>query len=138
MTHNAWPSVPDISGLDCDGVRETVSDSPKFHGARNGAEHETLSDQALKLINGPRQARYGAPKDNLKAIGWMWGAMLGLDAPIPSFRVALMMSALKTCRASHEPTDDSLIDGAGYLELAKMLRPSGDSMWVGEGLVNRG
>lgn len=137
------PAVPDLLGRDCDGIRDTApeEDLAAIRQAalteldRMDREERSLSDLSRDLIHGPREDRYGSPADNLKAIGQMWGAMLRLDAPIPSWRVALMMTALKTARAAHEPTDDSLIDGVGYLELARDLRPDTSMTWHDTGLV---
>lgn len=86
----------------------------------------TLSDLALALIDGDRQADYDSPQANLGAIGVVWGVLLRDHAPgepIPAWRVALLMSALKIVRAGYKPGDDSLVDGAGYLELVRRLRP---------------
>lgn len=87
-----------------------------------GDTARTLSDRALALIDGPRQDDYASPAVNLSRIGAMWSAILGLEEAIPSSRVALMMAALKIARAAHKPTDDSLVDTVGYIELAWRLR----------------
>lgn len=82
----------------------------------------TLSDRALALIDGPRQDDYASPEVNLSRIGAMWSAILGLEDAIPASKVALMMAALKIARAAHKPTEDSLVDTVGYVELAWRLR----------------
>ena len=82
----------------------------------------TLSDRALALIDGPRQDDYAAPEVNFARIGGMWALILGLPEAIPPARVALMMAALKLARAAHKPTEDSLVDAVGYLELCERLR----------------
>lgn len=126
--------------MPAEATRVDLPDLPRAGAPQRGVVSElrddrSLGERARDLINGDRQDHYGAPADNLRAIGWTWGAMLGLDKPIPSWRVALMMSALKTVRAAHQPTDDSLVDGAGYLELARDLRPDPTLAWHDIGLV---
>lgn len=118
-------------GSDCDGGTYPRDDLPKVwlpretefgdvHGVRES--RRTLSDQALDLINGPRQDAYAAPEVNLARIGFMWAGLLDLPEPIPAWRVALLMEALKTARAWHSPTDDSCVDGVGYWELVVRTR----------------
>lgn len=81
----------------------------------------TLSDRALTLIDGDRQAQYGSPEDNLTRIGQSWGAIFGTE-DIPAWKVALAMAAFKVTRAAHRMDDDSLVDACGYLELAERLK----------------
>ena len=90
--------------------------------ADNLSLEPTLSDLSLALINGPRADEYAPPELNLPRIGAAWAAVLGLPEAIPGWRVALMMAAMKVVRAGHKPGDDSLVDAAGYLELARRLR----------------
>lgn len=96
---------------------------------QGSSDSRTLSDLALELINGPRAAAYSPPESNLTAIGAVWGVLLREwepGTPIPSWLVALLMSALKVVRAGHHPGDDSLVDAAGYLELVRRLRPDAE------------
>ena len=86
-------------------------------------EPNTAHERAVSLVDGDRQAAYGAPADNLARIGQAWGAVLGLPEPISAFRTALMMSVLKAVRAAHRGDEDSCVDLLGYGELAARLRP---------------
>lgn len=148
MTHNAWPTIPDVAGLDlgCDGVRETEPlTRDNGAGSRTLSDDElmgdTLSDRALALVNGPRAEEYAPPEVNMPRIGQMWGAMLGLEKPIPGWRVALMLAGLKLIRAAHKPGEDSLIDSVGYIEIAERLKPNPNAVWVDVGYsgpVSRG
>ncbi len=83
----------------------------------------TLSDRALELVDGPRQDAYGKPLDNMARIGEAWSAVLELDEPIPAWKVALCMCALKTVRAAQGGDLDSLVDLVGYAEIAERARP---------------
>lgn len=92
-------------------------------------DSRTLSDLALELIHGDRAAEYAPPEENLTAIGAVWGVLLRdhvAGEPIPAWRVALLMAALKIVRAGHKPGDDSLIDSVGYIELVRRLRPDAE------------
>ena len=102
---------------------------------RKAAARRTLSDMALELVNGQRAAEYAPPDKNMKRIGETWAAMLGLDHPIASWRVALMLAALKVIRAANTPSTDSLVDACGYLEIARSLRPDASLAWHDVGLV---
>ena len=86
----------------------------------------TLSDQALRLVDGPRAKAYGQPEGptgNMARIGMAWAAILGNPAPVPAWKVALMLSTMKNVRAAETPEDDSLVDSVGYLEIVRRTRP---------------
>lgn len=79
--------------------------------------------EANRLVNGPRQASYGHPKDNFTDIGRMWGALLRIDDISPE-KVALMMAGLKLARESFSQKDDNKIDCVGYLLTKQMIENS--------------
>lgn len=79
--------------------------------------------EAARLVNGPRQASYGHPKDNFTDIGRIWGALLRID-DIPPEKVALMMAGLKLARESFSQKDDNKIDCVGYLLTKQMIENS--------------
>lgn len=77
-----------------------------------------LLDAAAELISGDRAAQYGDAHDTHRRIGIMWGAILGLNMPVPPAEVALCMDAVKSIRAAKNPQyADSWIDKAGYAAL---------------------
>lgn len=100
-------SRPTLGGL----RRDLKSDSEK-----------TLSDLALGLVANQRSAEYGPPLINHWRIGQIWSGMLDLES-IPPWKVALMMAGLKIARMTETPSDDSLTDAVGYLEIVRQLRP---------------
>jgi len=68
-----------------------------------------------------RQAEYGDALENFEKIGKIWGALLDID-PIPPYKVALMMDALKTVRLFNNPEhEDSWIDKYGYIQHAQEI-----------------
>ena len=74
--------------------------------------------QAADLISTDRAAEYGDALDTHRRIGVIWGAILGLNEPIPPYEVALCMDAVKTIRAAKNPQhQDSWVDKAGYSAL---------------------
>lgn len=92
------------------------------HGASPNGSHNAnlpsgLADEAHRMVYGDRHHDYGSPERNLKKIGMVWGALLGVD-PIPPRTVAVMMTGLKMVRASGRVNRDDLIDAVGYLLLA--------------------
>ena len=72
--------------------------------------------EAHALINGPRQAAYGSPAENLGRVAGMWTLYLG--RPVTAKDVCLMMALLKLCREMNAHAHDNLVDCAGYLALA--------------------
>jgi len=52
----------------------------------------------------------------------VWSAVLDVE-DVPPWKVALMMAGLKIARLAETPSDDSLIDAVGYLEIVRQLRP---------------
>ena len=73
-------------------------------------------DEALKVINGDRQDRYGNPEDNFLLIARYWGTYLG-RVLLPC-DVANMMVLFKLARAQANGDRDSYVDLAGYCGLA--------------------
>ena len=52
----------------------------------------TMLEEAIGLINGPRQAHYGTPQENFGATSHMWSAYLGIKVS-PGDVVAARASA---------------------------------------------
>lgn len=76
-----------------------------------------LTDDAIELVYGQRHDDYGNPERNLKKIGMVWGALLGIEA-LPPRTVAMMLVGMKTVRAVGRVNRDDLVDAVGYLLLA--------------------
>lgn len=117
-------TVPQVDGSDlCEGSHMPLeADRNTSRNAYPNGE-KTLSDEALELVHGPRAEEYAPPEVNMPRIGAVWGAILGRE-PIPAWQTALMLAGLKLVRAANTPSDDSLIDSVGYMEIVKRLRPS--------------
>lgn len=80
---------------------------------------EELLEEAIRLVNGDRQASYDHPFDNFTRIGLIWSAIL--DKEITPEQVALCMVGVKLAREAYAPKEDNIIDGVGYfLTLAKV------------------
>ena len=72
-------------------------------------------EEAIGLINGPRQAHYGTPQENFGATSHMWSAYLGIK--VSPGDVCRLMALLKLARLRNGPHHDSSCDGAAYLAL---------------------
>lgn len=85
--------------------------------------HETkrhvILMEADRLIHGDRQQHYGSPDENFAVIAAMWSAYLGHK--IQPRDVCNMMALLKIARLRNGPSEDSSIDGCGYLALGAEL-----------------
>jgi len=83
--------------------------------------HETILEEAQRLVYGDRQASYGHPSDDYARTARMWEAILGL----PAYHIApsiacLMMAAVKISRQVNKPKRDNLTDLAGYAACAQL------------------
>ena len=86
-----------------------------------------IADDALKVINGERQDKYGDPEDCFKLIGDMWHAYLKAQMPemppITPDDVANMMVLFKMARiVGGEYHRDSDVDLVGYALLGADIR----------------
>jgi len=77
--------------------------------------------EAEKLVYGDRGQDYGHPSIDFTRTGKMWGAILGID-PVPDWKVALCMVALKISRECNTHKRDNLTDAAGYVETCRICR----------------
>ena len=82
---------------------------------------ESITQEAHRLVNGPRQGSYGHPIHDFTRTGKMWGAILGCD-PIPPHLVGLCMVAVKISREVNLHKRDNLVDMAGYAETVSLVR----------------
>jgi hypothetical protein len=77
--------------------------------------------EALRIVHADRGADYGAPEQDFRRTGRMWGAILDLEDDVTPREVALCMAALKLSREAHQHKRDSLVDVAGYIETLSMI-----------------
>ena len=97
----------------------TPEDEPRVR------ERSVILRKAEEYVTKQRAQDYGDMSINFAVIGKYWSTHLGIE--ISSEDVAVMMALLKIARAKANPaTEDSFIDGCGYLalagELAKLKR----------------
>ena len=74
-----------------------------------------ILESADRIINGERQRDYGEASNSFATIATMWSSYLG--KPITIEQVGMMMILLKVARSTKKPTEDSLVDIAGYAAL---------------------
>lgn len=82
-----------------------------------------------------RALRYGAPADNFRRIGKVWGVLLekyvgqcGVDGRgnVPPRLVATMLAAVKLVRDIQVNGRDNAVDAAGYAALMETMNERGD------------
>ena len=74
--------------------------------------HESIDQEARRLVYGDRNQQYGAAFDDFTAIGKGWEAILGIQ--VPPAKVGLCMTVLKCVRESWRPKRDNRVDMIGY------------------------
>ena len=94
-------------------------------------EAEPALAEALRIVNGPRQADYGHPLDDYIRTGAIWGALLHEWAkesaaseaplPVPPELATLCMVGVKLSREVNHPKRDNRVDGAGYFGCTDMI-----------------
>lgn len=99
-------------------MTETVA--PSGAGSSKGhASHETVLQEAERIINGDRAEQYGDCRRSFDRIAKLWTAYHGTG--FTEFDVANMMILLKVSRTHDEYHRDSYVDIAGYAGLAEKL-----------------
>lgn len=86
-------------------------------------DHIDVLNRAAELTAGDRLEDYGPPVKMHRDIAAMWSVILGdklqTGASVGASEVALMMAALKLCRAKASPQSrDSYDDAAAYVAIA--------------------
>lgn len=86
-----------------------------------------IAEEALRIINGERQDKYGNPENTFKVIGDLWGAYLrALEPSMPPLMpedVANMMVLLKMARiVCGMYSRDNDVDMLGYAMLGADMR----------------
>lgn len=84
----------------------------------------TILDKAKAVVDGPRRSDYGPPLKNHQRTAVMWSAYLSVK--YPGIRVnprdVCLMNALQKCsRDANKPTEDNLVDIAGWARNAEIV-----------------
>ena len=85
----------------------------------HSAAPESVVDEAVRLVNGPRQETYSHPFDDFSRTAKIWSGILGID--VTPAQVALCMVGVKISRECHLPKRDNLVDAHGYLLTLEMV-----------------
>jgi hypothetical protein len=117
LTRDEWDALLDDEKI------PTPAQQPKKSIERGRA----IAEEALRIINGERQDRYGNPEDTFKIIGDLWGAYLrALEpsmSPILPEDVANMMTLMKMARiVGGKYCIDNDVDLIGYAMLGADMR----------------
>ena len=72
----------------------------------------TVAVDAINLVEGDRQDKYGSYDENLSRIAGMWENYLGV--PVSAMDVALMMVLVKISRSKAGYARDNAVDGVAY------------------------
>jgi hypothetical protein len=86
-------------------------------------ERQSVLVEAQGLVHGDRNVAYGAPAEEYARTVGMVNAMLGakLKEPLLPEDLAYIMVCLKLSRQINKPKRDSLVDAAGYCEVAQWI-----------------
>jgi len=72
----------------------------------------TVAVDAINLVEGDRQEKYGSYDENLSRIAGMWSSYLNVD--IDAMDVSLMMVLVKISRSKAGYARDNAVDGVAY------------------------
>jgi len=84
---------------------------------------ESTLVEAERLINGERAESYGPAKESFTRIAALWSIVLGIE--VKPEQVAMCMLTLKVGRWVVGQQRDSIVDIAGYAELADKIVSEG-------------
>lgn len=102
-------------------------DKPVLDAVTLDLWQESATQEAERLVHGPRNAAYGHPSQDFARTGRLWGAILGSDDIAPE-TVGLMMAALKISREVNKPGRDNRVDAAGYMECVDWIHRRREAM----------
>lgn len=80
---------------------------------------QAACDQAMNLINGPRQTAYGDPRENFQRLAERISQIT--DQPITMLQAGQIMVELKLARLANGYHEDSIVDAIAYLALMMEL-----------------
>ena len=72
----------------------------------------TVAVDAINLVEGDRQDKYGSYDENLNRIAALWSSYIGTE--ITAMDVSLMMVLLKISRSKAGYARDNAVDGVAY------------------------
>lgn len=84
---------------------------------------QSALDEALNIVTGPRQSKYGPPEAFFYR--WSRAADFVLGVQVTPEQLAQLMVLLKMIRQSVSPQWDNLVDQAGYTEIAGRIMTCG-------------
>lgn len=104
---------PDGIGAEAQAVPDTPQEVKRV----------SVLTEAQGLVHGDRNDQYGAPAEEYARTVGMVNAMLGakLREPMTPEDLAYIMVCLKLSRQINKPKRDSLVDAAGYCEVAQWI-----------------
>jgi hypothetical protein len=89
-------------------------------------DRQSVLLEAQSLVHGDRNQQYGAPAEEYRRTVGMVNAMLAgkLKEPLAPEDLAYIMVCLKLSRQINKAKRDSLVDAAGYCEVAQWILDS--------------
>ena len=84
------------------------------------SHHETILEEAQRLITGDRNKTYDHPIENFNRIARIWSVIFGIE--VTEEQVGLAMVGVKLAREAYMPKRDNLVDGAGYFGTIDMIQ----------------
>ena len=91
--------------------------------------NEKQQQKSDELVAGPREQRYGHPKDNYRRIAHIWSAVLGIE--VTPTQAVLCELGVKFSRLIQSPDDeDTQVDVHGYIKVLQRLLDPDDKPFV--------
>lgn len=82
--------------------------------------NERQQQKSDELVAGPREQKYGHPKDNYRRIAHIWSAVLGIE--VTPTQAVLCELGVKFSRLIQSPDDeDTQVDVHGYIKVLQRL-----------------
>jgi hypothetical protein len=104
-------------------VNPALAEAQNDAGEAKHASRVSVLTEAQGLVHGDRNCQYGPPAEEYKRTVGMVNAMLAakLKEPLAPEDLAYIMICLKLSRQINKPKRDSLVDAAGYCEVAQWI-----------------
>lgn len=126
--HNKVPEIMRTWSVTEDSVEKDIITDTSMQSSPS--THETILQEAQRLVGGDRGSDYGHPLDDYNKTGMIWGALLhkwaklaaqsDVPLPVPADLACLMMVGVKLSRHVNKRKRDNLVDAAGYLRCTEM------------------